>query len=154
MSRKQDFSFTLGSRYTLEKGTIILTGLQALVRLPIDQHKADKRNGLHTGTFISGYRGSPLGGFDTLLQREAKLLKENHIVFVPGVNEDLAATAVMGSQTVNLLPSPKYDGVNGIWYGKGPGVDRSGDVFKHAQTTGVQHNGGVLAIAGDDPTAK
>ena len=146
--------FSLNQKYTLDEGKIILSGAQALVRIPLDQHKADKKAGLNTATFISGYRGSPLGGFDMLLQRNKKLLKEHEVVFVPGVNEDLGATAVMGSQTANLLPQPKYDGVLGIWYGKGPGVDRSGDIFKHAQTTGVGKNGGVLALAGDDPTAK
>lgn len=146
--------FSLDSKYTQDEGTIILSGLQALVRLPLDQYKADQKAGLNTATFISGYRGSPLGGYDLLLQRQKVLLKSHEVVFVPGVNEDLAATAVLGSQIANLLPRPKYDGVLGIWYGKGPGVDRSGDIFKHAQTTGVGKYGGVLALAGDDPTAK
>ncbi|MGB0387367.1 MAG: indolepyruvate ferredoxin oxidoreductase family protein [Ardenticatenaceae bacterium] len=152
MSQKQEFS--LKSKYLQEEGTIILSGLQALVRLPLDQHRADERQGLHTGTLISGYRGSPLGGYDFLLQRNQKLLHDHHTVFIPGVNEDLAATAIFGSQTVNLMPDPKYDGVVGIWYGKGPGVDRTGDIFKHAQIAGVGKNGGVLALAGDDPIAK
>lgn len=147
-------TFSLDSKYTQDEGTIILSGLQALVRLPLDQYKADQKAGLNTATFISGYRGSPLGGYDLLLQRQKALLKSHEVVFVPGVNEDLAATAVLGSQIANLLPQPKYDGVLGIWYGKGPGVDRSGDIFKHAQTTGVGKYGGVLALAGDDPTAK
>lgn len=147
-------NFSLNSKYTQKEGTIILSGLQALVRVPIDQHKADQAAGLNTATFISGYRGSPLGGYDLLLQQQQELLEAHEIVFTPGVNEDLAATAVLGSQIANLLPQPKYDGVLGIWYGKGPGVDRSGDIFKHAQTTGVGKNGGVLALAGDDPTAK
>ncbi len=146
--------FSLEDRYTLEEGRIILTGVQALVRIPLDQHRADQRAGLNTATFISGYRGSPLGGYDMQLMRAKHLLDQHQVVFEPGVNEDIAATAVMGSQTVHELPNPKYDGVLGVWYGKGPGVDRSGDIFKHAQTTGVGHNGGVLAIAGDDPTAK
>ena len=147
-------NFSLENKYTQDEGTIILSGLQALVRVPLDQHKADQAAGLNTATFISGYRGSPLGGYDLLLQRQEELLKAHDIVFTPGVNEDLAATAVLGSQIANLLPQPKYDGVLGIWYGKGPGVDRSGDIFKHAQTTGVGKYGGVLALAGDDPTAK
>ncbi|MEM7033729.1 MAG: indolepyruvate ferredoxin oxidoreductase family protein [Chloroflexota bacterium] len=147
-------SFSLDAKYTVDEGTIILTGAQALVRLPIDQHKADTQKGLNTGTLISGYRGSPLGGIDFLLQRSAKLLEDHNIVFMPGVNEDLAATAILGSQTANLMPQPKYDGVVGVWYGKGPGVDRTGDIFKHAQITGVGRYGGVLALAGDDPTAK
>ena len=152
MTQKQEFS--LDSKYLQEEGTIILSGVQALVRLPLDQHRADKREGLHTGTLISGYRGSPLGGFDFLLQRNQKILHDHHTFFIPGVNEDLAATAIFGSQTVNLMPDPKYDGVVGIWYGKGPGVDRTGDIFKHAQIAGVGRNGGVLALAGDDPIAK
>ncbi|MFK7802843.1 MAG: indolepyruvate ferredoxin oxidoreductase family protein [Anaerolineae bacterium] len=146
--------FSLDNKYTQEEGTIILSGVQALMRIPVDQYKADKAAGLKTATFISGYRGSPLGGYDLLLQQQKELLDAHEIVFIPGVNEDLAATAVLGSQIANLLPQPKYDGVLGIWYGKGPGVDRSGDIFKHAQTTGVGKYGGVLALAGDDPTAK
>lgn len=147
-------TFTLDDRYTREDGRIILTGTQALVRLPLDQHRADQRKNLRTGTLISGYRGSPLGRYDLELQNAHKLLAENDIVFVPAVNEELGATAIFGSQTANLLPNPKYDGVLGIWYGKGPGVDRSGDIFKHANFTGVGKYGGVLALAGDDPSAK
>jgi len=147
-------NFTLQSKYSTEEGAILLTGLQALVRLPLDQHRADRRRGLHTATFVSGYRGSPLGGLDLELQRTQELLQAHHVVFQPGVNEDLGATAVFGSQLANRLPHPKYDGVLGMWYGKAPGVDRSGDVFKHANFTGVDRHGGVLAIAGDDPAAK
>ena len=145
---------TLDAKYTLEEGTIILSGLQALVRIPLDQHRADQRAGLNTGTFISGYRGSPVGGYDMLLTRQQSLMKEHNVVFLPAVNEDLGATAVMGSQLANNMPNPKYDGVVGIWYGKGPGVDRTGDIFKHANFTGIGKNGGVLAIAGDDPVSK
>ncbi|MFQ5409299.1 MAG: 2-oxoacid ferredoxin oxidoreductase, partial [Anaerolineales bacterium] len=146
--------FSLDSKYLQEEGTIILSGIQALVRLPLDQHRADARKGLRTATFISGYRGSPLGSIDLTLQRSQKLLRDHEVVFVPGVNEDLGATAVFGSQIANLLPQPKYDGVLGMWYGKGPGVDRSGDAFRHANFTGVGRHGGVLALAGDDPIAK
>ncbi len=146
--------FTLDSKYLQEEGTILLSGIQALVRIPLDQHRADKRNGLDTATFISGYRGSPLGGLDITLERSSRVLEEHQVVFVPGVNEDLGATAVFGSQIANLLPKPKHDGVLGMWYGKGPGVDRSGDAFRHANFTGVGHYGGVLALAGDDPVAK
>lgn len=153
-TQQQIDDFSLRDRYTLENGRIVLSGLQALVRLPIDQHRADQRNNLHTGTLISGYRGSPLGGLDSLLERLPTLLSKHHITFIPAVNEELGATAVFGSQTANLLPKPKYDGVLGMWYGKGPGVDRSGDIFKHANFTGVGKNGGVLALAGDDPSAK
>jgi indolepyruvate ferredoxin oxidoreductase len=152
MTKQKNFS--LDSKYTLAEGTIILSGIQALVRLPLDQHQADQRHGLNTATLISGYRGSPLGALDFALQRSQKILQDHHVVFMPGVNEDLGATAIFGSQLVNLMPDPKYDGVLGIWYGKGPGVDRTGDVFKHANTAGVGRYGGVLALAGDDPTAK
>ena len=146
--------FTLEDRYTAQSGTVIMSGLQALARLPLDQHRADKAQGLHTAGLITGYRGSPIGSLDFLLDRIPKLLAEHHIRFIPAVNEDLAATAIMGSQTVNLLPGAKYDGVCGLWYGKGPGVDRSGDAFKHANLAGVGQFGGVLAAAGDDPSCK
>jgi len=146
--------FTLEDRYTAEGGRVIMSGIQALARLPMDQHRSDKLRGLHTASLITGYRGSPLGALDFVLERIPGLLDEHHIRFVPSVNEELAATAIMGSQTVNLLPGPKYDGVCGIWYGKGPGVDRSGDAFKHANLAGVGQHGGVLALAGDDPSCK
>ena len=146
--------FTLEDRYTAESGTLIMSGTQALARLPMDQHRSDRSRGLHTASLITGYRGSPLGALDFALERIPSLLKAHHIRFVPAVNEELAATAVMGSQTVNLLPGAKYDGVVGIWYGKGPGVDRSGDAFKHANLAGVGEHGGVLALAGDDPSCK
>ena len=146
--------FTLEDRFTVEDGRVIMSGIQALARLPLDQHRADKRGGLHTAGLITGYRGSPIGVLDFVLERIPGLLQEHHIRFIPAVNEDLAATAIMGSQTVNLLPDPKYDGVCGIWYGKGPGVDRSGDAFKHANLAGVGRYGGVLALAGDDPSCK
>ena len=146
--------FTLDAKYRQEEGVIFLSGIQALVRLPLDQHRADTRGGLRTATLISGYRGSPLGGYDTLLERNTVLLREHDVVFVSGVNEDLGATAIFGSQQANMYPKPKYDGVLGIWYGKAPGVDRTGDIFKHAQFMGVGRHGGVLALAGDDPTCK
>ncbi|HET8577523.1 MAG TPA: indolepyruvate ferredoxin oxidoreductase family protein [Methylomirabilota bacterium] len=146
--------FSLEAKYTQERGRIYLSGIQALVRLPLDQHRADKRRGLRTATFISGYRGSPLGGLDQTLERLGRLLADHHVVFSSGLNEDLGATAVFGSQMVSLFPRPKYDGVLGMWYGKAPGVDRTGDVFKHANYAGVGRNGGVLALAGDDPVSK
>jgi indolepyruvate ferredoxin oxidoreductase len=152
MSIAHDFS--LDAKYRQEEGTIFLSGIQALVRLPLDQHRADKRRGLNTATLISGYRGSPLGGLDLTLERNPKLLGEHNIVFVSGVNEDLGATAVYGSQLANYFPQPKYDGVLGVWYGKGPGVDRTGDIFKHANFAGVSQHGGVLALGGDDPLSK
>jgi indolepyruvate ferredoxin oxidoreductase len=151
-SDNQDYS--LNDKYTTETGTIILTGVQALVRLPLDQHRADKRAGLNTATFISGYRGSPVGTLDSHLEQAGKLLDAHQVTFVPGVNEDLGATAVWGSQMAAQMPQPKYDGVLGMWYGKSPGVDRTGDVFKHANFFGIGRYGGVLAVAGDDPVAK
>jgi indolepyruvate ferredoxin oxidoreductase len=146
--------FSLMDKYLQERGQIYLSGIQALVRLPMDQHRADRRAGLRTATFVSGYRGSPLGGLDLTLERLPDLLKEYHIHFASGVNEDLAATAIFGSQMVGLFPGARYDGVLGIWYGKAPGVDRSGDAFKHANFAGIGKNGGVLAMAGDDPPCK
>jgi indolepyruvate ferredoxin oxidoreductase len=146
--------FSLDDKYVLEDGRIVLSGTQALVRLPMEQHRADKRRSINTATFISGYRGSPLGSIDFALQQSHALLDQHQIVFMPGVNEDLAATMIMGSQTANLVQGAKYDGVLGMWYGKGPGVDRSGDAFKHANLAGVGKYGGVLALAGDDPSAK
>src|SRR5881296_956568 len=152
MAIKRDF--TLDAKYRQEEGLIFLSGIQALVRLPLDQHRADKRRGLNTATLISGYRGSPLGGLDLTLERNPDLLRQHNVVFLSGVNEDLGATAVYGSQLANLFPQPKYDGVLGMWYGKGPGVDRTGDIFKHANFAGVARHGGVLALGGDDPLSK
>jgi len=146
--------FSLEAKYTQERGGIFLSGVQALVRLPLDQHRADRRRGLNTATFISGYRGSPLGGLDQTLERHPKLFRAHHVVFSSGLNEDLGATAVFGSQMASLFPRPTYDGVLGMWYGKAPGVDRTGDAFKHANYAGVGKNGGVLVLAGDDPLSK
>jgi len=146
--------FSLEAKYTQERGRVYLSGIQALVRLPLDQHRADIRRGLRTATFISGYRGSPLGGLDQTLERMSTLLKAHDVVFSSGLNKDLGATAVYGSQMAGLFPKPRYDGVLGMWYGKAPGVDRTGDVFKHANYAGVGKNGGVLALAGDDPLSK
>ena len=146
--------FSLDAKYRQEDGVIFLSGIQALVRLPLDQHRADRRRGLNTATLISGYRGSPLGGLDLTLERNQPLLRDHQVVFVSGLNEDLGATAVYGSQLANYFPQARYDGVLGMWYGKGPGVDRTGDIFKHANFAGVGRNGGVLALAGDDPLSK
>ena len=129
-------SVTLDDKYTLERGRAYMSGIQALVRLPMLQQERDKAAGLNTAGFISGYRGSPLGGLDQSLWKAKKHLAAHGVVFQPGVNEDLAATAVWGSQQVNLYPSAKFDGVFSMWYGKGPGVDRSGDVFKHGNSAG------------------
>ena len=149
---QQDFD--LDQKFTLERGRVLLTGVQALVRLPVDQHRADAARGLRTATFISGYQGSPLGTVDLTIERNMALLATHDVVWVPGVNEELAATAVWGSQEPLLGPLARHDGVVGMWYGKGPGVDRCGDVFKHANFKGTAPNGGVLVLAGDDPMAK
>ncbi|MCL4801389.1 MAG: indolepyruvate ferredoxin oxidoreductase family protein [Burkholderiales bacterium] len=145
---------TLDDKYRLERGRVYLTGIQALVRLAMLQRERDARAGLNTAGFVSGYRGSPLGGLDQALAAAGKHLEQHHIVFRPGVNEDLAATAIWGTQQVNLFAGAKYDGVFGMWYGKGPGVDRCGDVFRHANAAGTSRHGGVLALAGDDHAAK
>ena len=145
---------SLDDKYTLEHGRVFLTGVQALVRLPMLQRQRDERAGLNTACFISGYRGSPVGGYDQQLWRAREYLKRNHIHFQPGLNEDLAATAIWGSQQTNLFEGAKYDGVFAYWYGKGPGVDRCGDVFKHGNMAGPSKHGGVLLIAGDDHAAK
>ena len=141
---------TLDDKYTLESGRVFLTGTQALVRLPMLQRQRDLAAGINTACFITGYRGSPLGGFDQALWRAKPFLQKHHIHFEPGVNEDLAATAVWGSQQVNLAGGARYDGVFAMWYAKGPGVDRSIDVLKHANAAGTSRFGGVLALAGDD----
>ncbi len=145
---------SLDDKYTLDSGRVFLTGTQALVRLPMMQRQRDVAAGLNTGCFISGYRGSPLGGVDQQLWRARRFLETNHIRFQPGVNEDLAATAVWGSQQGGLFGDSNYDGVFAMWYGKGPGVDRCGDVFKHGNSAGSARHGGVLLLAGDDHTAK
>jgi indolepyruvate ferredoxin oxidoreductase len=145
---------TLDDKYARFEGRVFLTGIQALVRLPLLQARRDRAAGRNTAGFISGYRGSPLGGYDLALWAAKTHLAAHNIVFEPGINEDLAATAVWGSQTVGLLPKPKYDGVFGLWYGKGPGVDRSGDVLKHASYAGVPAWGGAIALCGDDHGAR
>ncbi|SFM37468.1 indolepyruvate ferredoxin oxidoreductase [Marinobacter zhejiangensis] len=137
-----------------DSGPVYMTGSQALARLPLLQAQLDQLNGLNTAGFISGYRGSPLGGFDQVLWKAKDYLKQRHVHFLPGVNEDLGATAVWGSQQVNIFEGAKYDGVFALWYGKGPGVDRTGDVFKHANAAGSSQYGGVLAVAGDDHACK
>jgi indolepyruvate ferredoxin oxidoreductase len=145
---------TLDERYTLDEGWTFMSGTQALVRLPIQQRIRDAAAGHATAGFISGYRGSPLGRYDFELWRAAALLERHHIRFQPGVNEDLAATAAWGSQYVGLFPGARHDGVFAIWYGKGPGVDRSGDALRHANAAGTGPLGGVVALAGDDHAAK
>jgi indolepyruvate ferredoxin oxidoreductase len=153
--RKALETVTLEDKYSLASGRAFMSGVQALVRLPMLQRARDVRAGLNTAGFISGYRGSPLGGYDQALWAAKKHLAQNHIVFQPGVNEELGATAVWGTQQLDLWPkSNKYDGVFGIWYGKGPGVDRCSDVFKHANMAGTSRHGGVIAIAADDHVSK
>lgn len=145
---------SLSDKYELPKGRVYMTGTQALVRLLLAQKARDESEGLNTGGFVSGYRGSPLGAVDQELWKAKSYLDSNNIKFVPGLNEELAATAVCGSQMVNFDPNATVDGVFGLWYGKGPGVDRSGDVFKHANIAGTSKHGGVLVIAGDDHSCK
>ena len=146
---------SLDDKYLQTHGRTFMSGTQALVRLPMMQHQLDKRAGLNTAGFISGYRGSPLGTYDQALQAAQAHLQANQVHFQPGVNEELAATAVWGSQQLDIYPQQKkYDGVFGIWYGKGPGADRSTDAFKHANMAGTARHGGVLAVAGDDHVSK
>lgn len=148
-------SISLSDKYNQQDGHVLLTGIQALVRLPLDQAAMDRRNGLRTGGFISGYRGSPLGGYDQNLQRNSDVLTANNIHFQPGVNEELGATAVWGSQKLDGTgANADFDGIFGLWYGKAPGVDRASDVLKQANASGTSRYGGVLAIAGDDALAK
>jgi indolepyruvate ferredoxin oxidoreductase len=147
-------AFDLDAKYTEEDGSFFYTGIHALVRIPIDQMLADRRAGLNTATFISGYQGSPLGGFDKEIIAHRALMDELHIVHKAGLNEELGATAVMGSQVAATFPKQRYDGVLGIWYGKAPGLDRAGDAIRHAQYAGTSEHGGVLALTGDDPANK
>jgi len=147
---------TLDDKYSLDVGRAFMSGVQALVKLPMLQRQRDALQGKNTAGFISGYRGSPLGSYDQSLWKAKDHLKAQHIVFQPGVNEELAATALWGTQQLGFAPpgTNKFDGVFGIWYGKGPGVDRCSDVFKHANMAGTTPWGGVLAVAGDDHVAK
>src|SRR6266540_6035678 len=145
---------TLDDKYDLAKAQVFVTGYQAIIRACLMQKERDRRAGLNTAGYVTGYRGSPLGGLDQQFMRAAKVLTPNDVVFQPGLNEDLAATALWGSQAAELRGEGKYDGVFGIWYGKGPGVDRTGDVFRHANLAGTSKYGGVLALMGDDHTAE
>jgi indolepyruvate ferredoxin oxidoreductase len=143
-------AYRLEDRYIKRSGRVFMTGTQALVRIVLDQARRDREAGLKTAGFVSGYRGSPLGGVDMELWRCKKLLDEAGVEFLPAVNEDLAATAVLGSQQVETHPDRKVEGVFGLWYGKGPGVDRAGDALKHGNAYGSSPHGGVLVVAGDD----
>jgi indolepyruvate ferredoxin oxidoreductase len=144
----------LDDKYDLGQRRVFVTGFQALVRLCLMQKELDRRNGLNTAGFVTGYRGSPLGGLDSQFLRAKSFLEKSDVRFQGGINEDLAATAVWGSQQAELRGEGKYDGVFGMWYGKGPGVDRTGDVFRHANLAGTAKHGGVLALMGDDHTAE
>jgi indolepyruvate ferredoxin oxidoreductase len=145
---------SLDDKYALDTARAYMTGIEALVRLPMLQHQRDLSRGLNTAAFISGYRGSPLGGVDQAMWKAQSFLTRHNIHFHPGLNEDLAATSVWGSQQTNLFEGARYDGVFSMWYGKGPGVDRSMDVIKHANAFGTSRYGGVLAVAGDDHACK
>ncbi len=155
-ARKALETVTLDDKYALDHGRAFMSGVHALVKLPMLQRLRDQRVGKNTAGFISGYRGSPLGGYDQALVKAEKYLKAQNIIFQPGVNEELAATALWGTQQLGFAPpgSNKFDGVFGIWYGKGPGVDRCSDVFKHANMAGTTAWGGVIAVAGDDHISK
>jgi len=145
---------SLDDKWTLERGRAFMTGTQALIRLPMMQRERDVKAGLNTAGYITGYRGSPVTSVDMTAMKAKKHLDAHHVKFHPGMNEDLAATAVWGTQQTNLFKDAKYDGVFSMWYGKGPGVDRCGDVFKHANNAGSAKHGGVLVLAGDDHAAK
>jgi indolepyruvate ferredoxin oxidoreductase len=147
-------ALALDDRYLREEGTVYLSGMQALVRLPIDQSRRDRRAGLRIGTFVSGYPGSPLGGYDLALRQARGILEQHDIRHVPGANEELAATALSGTQMLDRYPHSRYDGVVGLWYGKGPGVDRSGDALKHGNFAGTSRHGAVVVLAGEDHEAK
>src|SRR5262244_713510 len=145
---------SLDDKYDLTKRRIFATGYQALVRLTLMQKEIDRRAGLNTAGYISGYRGSPLGGLDQQFMRAKPWLDRSDVVFQTGLNEDLAATALWGTQQAELRGEGKFDGVFGMWYGKGPGVDRCGDVFRHANFAGSSKHGGVIALMGDDHTCE
>lgn len=145
---------TLRDKYALEQGTIFLSGIQALVRVLLDQHRADRRAGLDTATFLSGYQGSPLGGLDREIASLGPLASSHALTFTPGLNEELAATAVYGTQLVQNVPGARHDGVVGVWFGKNPGLDRAMDALRHANVAGTHPSGGALALVGDDPSCK
>jgi indolepyruvate ferredoxin oxidoreductase len=144
----------LTDKYLLEQGTVFLSGTQALVRVLLDQVRADRRRGLRTGTFVSGYQGSPLGTVDKEILGLRGIAADHDLHFTPGLNEELAATAVYGSQLAPSLPGPRVDGVTGVWYGKNPGLDRAADALRHANFAGTHPHGGALALVGDDPSCK
>jgi indolepyruvate ferredoxin oxidoreductase len=144
----------LSDKYDLNKTRVYISGTQALVRLCLMQAERDLKMGLNTAGYVSGYRGSPLGGLDQQFTKAQKVLSKAQIIFEPGLNEDIAATAIWGTQQAELRGDGKHDGVFAMWYGKGPGVDRSGDVIRHANLAGTSKNGGVLLLMGDDHTCE
>src|ERR1700722_5782236 len=144
----------LEDRYTAESGPVQMTGVQALARLPMNILRSDRARGLKTAVFISGYEGSPLGGYDLELGRHAGLLASYDLVFQPGVNEELAATSVQGTQLAAGMADARVEGVTGFWYGKSPGLDRASDALRHANLIGTHPKGGAVAFVGDDPAAK
>src|SRR4051812_4065960 len=146
--------FDLDAKYRQPEGTILITGIQALIRVAIDRHRADAARGLRTATFVSGYQGSPLGTLDKELARLGQLGHDHEIVHKPGLNEELGATAVWGTQLANNLPGARFDGVAAAWYGKAPGLDRACDAIRHGNFVGTSPTGGVLALVGDDPSSK
>lgn len=145
---------TLGDKYDLSKSTVFLSGTQAIIRLTLMQKVRDKAAGLNTAGYVTGYRGSPVGGLDQQFARAKKVISAYDVKFEPGLNEDIAATAIWGSQQAQMRGEGAFDGVFGVWYGKGPGVDRTGDVFRHANSAGTAEHGGVLVLAGDDHAAE
>ncbi|MGE0068277.1 MAG: indolepyruvate ferredoxin oxidoreductase family protein, partial [Solirubrobacterales bacterium] len=144
----------LDDRYTESAGPVMLGGIQALVRMFLEQRRLDRDRDLDTGVFVSGYPGSPLGGLDREIVRSRRFLEPAGVVFQPGVNEELAATAVAGTQLVESLPDRNLDGVVGFWYGKAPGLDRAADAIRHGNVSGTAHLGGAVALIGDDPLCK
>jgi indolepyruvate ferredoxin oxidoreductase len=154
MPERSSAAFDLDAKYREEAGSFFFTGVQALVRVPMDQMRADRQAGHRTATFVSGYQGSPLGGYDRELIAHQQLCEQLNIVHQPGLNEELGATAVMGSQLSATFPQQRFDGVLGVWYGKAPGLDRAGDAIRHAAYAGTHRLGGVLALTGDDPSNK
>ncbi|NGM85703.1 indolepyruvate ferredoxin oxidoreductase family protein [Parapusillimonas sp. SGNA-6] len=148
-----DTSYQLGDNLTATTGRVFLTGTQALVRMLLAQRRLDQARGLNTAGFVTGYRGSPLGGVDMAMWRAEKLLEQHQVSFLPAVNEDLGATIIMGTQQAGVREDRKVDGVFGMWYGKGPGVDRAGDALHHGNAAGASRHGGVLLVVGDDHTA-
>ncbi|HJP16706.1 MAG TPA: hypothetical protein QF762_07045, partial [Acidimicrobiales bacterium] len=147
-------NYQLADRYQKVEGHFFLTGIQALARLPIQQLRVDRSAGLNTAAFVSGYPGSPIGGYDSEIEKALKTVPDFHIVHQPGVNEELSATSVMGSQLAVRQSDCQYDGILGLWYGKAPGLDRASDALRHAVFAGTSTHGGAVALVGDDPAAK